>query len=390
MGVVIVTRCAQNRMAELCSLARSMNSSFPSGRSKSVLSSRRGCGASARDSGCWETSCLRHVGLTHILQRDCEHRLAVREVVRWLQMSDSRLASLAAQETVHVVADHDMEAFGTPFDSAAPFRKLCVRSRREVVDMGVDDLMQPPRANAAASLLADSGAASCTSRTNGEPFVASPAPLLLTGARCGAKIGQRLSPRSWHRMLESDPDVILLDVRNEYETSIGTFRGAIAPHTTAFSEWPEYASSLLEQHRATNGSEPKVAMFCTGGVRCEKASAFLIQKLGITDVRQLEGGILSYMRQISVDESLWQGECYVFDRRAALDHELRSSRQWCFNCRRALAVADRQSPLFEEGVSCAHCSEQLTDERREAFRKRQLQFEQQRHTFRSGFGEKPQ
>ena len=93
---------------------------------------------------------------------------------------------------------------------------------------------------------------------------------------------------------------------------------------------------------------------------------------------------------VFVHDVLLQGECYVFDRRAALDHELRSSRQWCFNCRRALAVADRQSPLFEEGVSCAHCSEQLTDERREAFRKRQLQFEQQRHTFRSGFGEKPQ
>ena len=210
-----------------------------------------------------------------------------------------------------------------------PFHRLKVRLKREIVTMGEPDI--DPRANA----------------------------------------GTYVEPDAWNALI-SDPETIVIDTRNGYEVAIGTFAGAIDPGTTSFREFPEW---FRQQRKALlgEGRQPKVAMFCTGGIRCEKSTAFLKQE-GVTDVFHLKGGILKYLETVPEDQSLWQGECFVFDERVAVGHALaEGTHTLCRACRRPLGEQDRRSPLHEEGVSCAACHPERTDEQRASARERHRQ-----------------
>jgi UPF0176 protein len=179
--------------------------------------------------------------------------------------------------------------------------------------------------------------------------------------------GQYVNPEDWNELI-SDPDVELIDVRNDYEVEIGSFEGAENPQTETFGEWDEYVKKRWGKER-----KKKVAMFCTGGIRCEKASAHLVQN-GFEEVYHLKGGILNYLEQIDPENSKWKGECFVFDHRVAVTHGLKDGQtKLCFSCRWPLSQEDFESPDFEEGVSCPRCSPKLTAERREGLRERQRQ-----------------
>jgi UPF0176 protein len=182
-----------------------------------------------------------------------------------------------------------------------------------------------------------------------------------------SRTGEHVDAERWNELLE-DPRVVTIDTRNQYEVDIGTFPNALSPHTENFREFPAWVDANLDP------SEQKtVAMFCTGGIRCEKASAFLLEK-GFKHVYQLDGGILKYLETVPDDHNLWQGECFVFDQRVSVTSELEQGHyQQCFACRHPLSDSDLESPDFEEGVSCPHCIADL-DARREAqFRERQKQ-----------------
>lgn len=185
------------------------------------------------------------------------------------------------------------------------------------------------------------------------------------------KVGRYIAPQDWNQLI-SDPETILIDTRNDYEVGIGTFKGAINPKTSNFREFPAWfrarRAALLGQGRA-----PKVAMFCTGGIRCEKSTAFLLSE-GVQDVYHLEGGILKYLEVIPPAQSLWEGECFVFDQRVAVGHGLALGHYGlCHACRRPISAQDRDSPLFEEGVSCPACHGERTEAQRASYRERQRQ-----------------
>ncbi len=175
--------------------------------------------------------------------------------------------------------------------------------------------------------------------------------------------GSHVDPERWNDLLK-DPDVSVIDVRNTYEHRLGTFPGSIDPSTASFRDFPAWAE------RWVKAEQPKtVAMFCTGGIRCEKAAAEL-QALGVDDVKQLDGGILGYLDS-QPEENLWSGECFVFDDRVSVDRDLRpGSHEVCAHCRMPVMEEERQLPGYEPGVSCTHCIESLTDDRRAALRQR--------------------
>ncbi len=182
-----------------------------------------------------------------------------------------------------------------------------------------------------------------------------------------ARTGTHVGPERWHELLD-DPDVVVVDTRNDYEVAIGSFPGAADPATRSFREFPAYVSEHLDPSR-----QPRVAMFCTGGVRCEKASAYLLEQ-GFEEVFQLDGGILGYLEQVAPGENRWQGECFVFDQRVSVDDALaQGSYVQCFACRRALSNADLESPEYVQGVSCPHCAQELTAEQRGSFEERARQ-----------------
>jgi UPF0176 protein len=161
-----------------------------------------------------------------------------------------------------------------------------------------------------------------------------------------------------------------VDARNEYEIRIGTFEGAINPHTDNFTEFPEW----LEKEAA---SAKKIAMFCTGGIRCEKASSLATTLFPETPVYHLEGGILAYLDTVNEDNSMYQGECYVFDQRVAVTHGLQPSEQYvsCFACRQPLSPQDRQDPSYKEGLSCLYCIKEVTEKQMQRFQDRNKQIE---------------
>lgn len=180
-------------------------------------------------------------------------------------------------------------------------------------------------------------------------------------------VGTYVKPEDWNAII-SDPDVVLLDTRNGYEVDIGTFKGAIDPHTTTFREFPQYVSDHLDPAK-----HKKVAMFCTGGIRCEKASSLMKQR-GFEQVYHLQGGILKYLETVPVEESLWQGECFVFDQRIAVGHGLAlSDYHQCHGCRHPISPEDMQSEKYQKGVSCPHCYDSMTEEKRQRFSERQKQ-----------------
>ncbi|MCT2398738.1 rhodanese-related sulfurtransferase [Novosphingobium mangrovi (ex Huang et al. 2023)] len=218
--------------------------------------------------------------------------------------------------------------------SAMPFHRMKVRLKREIVTMGEPDI--DPR----------------------------------------AIVGTYVDPQDWNALI-SDPDTIVIDTRNDYEVAVGTFVGAIDPKTASFRDFPEWfrreRARLLDASRPGNEKTPKVAMFCTGGIRCEKSTAFLKQE-GVEEVYHLKGGILKYLETVPEELSLWRGECFVFDQRVTIGHGLvEGSYTLCHACRRPVSAQDGASPLYEAGVSCPACHSERTDEQRASYRERQRQ-----------------
>jgi len=180
-------------------------------------------------------------------------------------------------------------------------------------------------------------------------------------------VGTYVAPEDWNALI-SDPEVVLVDTRNDYEYEIGTFRGALDPNTTSFREFPAYVQENLDPAK-----HKKVAMFCTGGIRCEKASAFMLAQ-GFEIVYHLQGGILKYLEKVPAEQSLWEGECFVFDQRVAVGHGLElGTHESCRSCRHPVSPEDKTSPKYEAGVSCPHCFDALSDEKRASALERQKQ-----------------
>lgn len=185
-------------------------------------------------------------------------------------------------------------------------------------------------------------------------------------------VGTYVEPKDWNALI-ADPDTIVIDTRNDYEVAIGTFRNAINPETETFREFPSWVENADVLHDPEAVKDKKIAMFCTGGIRCEKATAFMKEK-GFDNVFHLKGGILKYLEEMPEQESLWEGNCFVFDERVSVGHGLRiGDETLCRACRLPLTPEDRASPLYEEGVSCPHCHDERSDEDRERYRVRQRQ-----------------
>lgn len=182
-------------------------------------------------------------------------------------------------------------------------------------------------------------------------------------------VGNYVEAKDWNALI-SDPEVLLIDTRNDYEFSVGTFAGAVNPKTDTFREFPEYVATQLDKTK-----HKKVAMFCTGGIRCEKSTAYL-KELGFDDVFHLKGGILKYLEQVPTDESLWQGECFVFDQRVTVKHGLeQGTYDQCYACRMPITEAEKQSEHYEKGVSCPHCYDKISAQQRQRFSEREKQIQ---------------
>jgi UPF0176 protein len=208
--------------------------------------------------------------------------------------------------------------------AAMPFHRMKVRLKREIVTMGEPDI---------------------------DPL----------------DTGHYVAPEDWNALI-ADPATILIDTRNDYEVAIGTFAGATDPHTKSFREFPDW----FRAHREELAGK-KVAMFCTGGIRCEKSTAFLKAE-GVADVHHLKGGILAYLEQVPEAESRWQGECFVFDERVSVRHGLvQGGYDLCRACRMPVGPEERASPLYAEGVSCPACHASRTDEQRAGYAERHRQ-----------------
>ncbi len=238
-------------------------------------------------------------------------RAGIDAVLNWLK-SDPRLQDLDHKES---------------FDDEIPFYRSKVKLKKEIVTMGVEGI-DPNR-----------------------------------------KVGTHVEAIHWNALI-ADPEVLLIDTRNEYEVQIGSFAGAINPHTDSFREFPDYVQQHLDPtiHK-------KIAMFCTGGIRCEKSTAYL-KELGFSEVYHLKGGILKYLEQVPAAQSLWQGECFVFDNRVAVNHDLeKGGYDQCHACRLPITEADKKNSQYEKGVSCPRCYGSNDAERLRNFRERQRQME---------------
>ncbi|MGB5771069.1 MAG: rhodanese-related sulfurtransferase [Crocosphaera sp.] len=181
------------------------------------------------------------------------------------------------------------------------------------------------------------------------------------------QVGTYVTPEKWNDLIK-DEETIIIDTRNSYEVDIGTFQGAINPNTHCFREFPEYVQQNLDPKK-----HKKIAMFCTGGIRCEKATSFLLKE-GFSEVYHLKGGILKYLEEVPEEESLWEGECFVFDERVAVKHQLKTgSYEMCLGCGHPISEDDKTSTEYEEGVSCPHCYDGLTPDKIAKQREKQRQ-----------------
>ena len=238
-------------------------------------------------------------------------RQAIDEVLAYLR-ADSRLADLEHKESV---------------DEHMPFYRMKVKLKKEIVTMGIE------------------------------------------GIDPNQRVGTYVAAKDWNALID-DPEVLLIDTRNDYEYGIGSFRGAIDPHTTNFREFPEYVRSHFDP-----GKQKKVAMFCTGGIRCEKASAFMLAE-GYEEVYHLQGGILKYLEEVPEEDSAWEGECFVFDNRVAVNHRLEKGQyDQCYGCRHPITEQDKLSEKYQKGISCPRCFDALTPEQMARFSERQKQIE---------------
>ena len=213
------------------------------------------------------------------------------------------------------------------FDETQPFYRTKVKLKKEIVTMGIEGI-DPKRV-----------------------------------------VGTYVKPRDWNSLI-SDPEVLLIDTRNDYEFEIGTFEGAINPVTDTFREFPKYVEENLDPEK-----HKKVAMFCTGGIRCEKSTAYLKEK-GFDEVYHLEGGILKYLEEVPEEETLWKGDCFVFDNRVAVNHKLeKSAYDQCHACRLPITEEDMQHEHYKKGVSCPRCYGKHTPDQIKRFEERQKQIE---------------
>ena len=186
--------------------------------------------------------------------------------------------------------------------------------------------------------------------------------------------GKYVDPSDWNSVISSD-DVLLIDARNRYETDIGRFGNSVDPGTDSFTEFPDWASELYDRLKTTTGELPKIAMYCTGGIRCEKASSFMLD-IGFPEVFHLKGGILKYLENIPKSESLWEGECFVFDDRVSLNHGLNEGDySLCYSCQSPLSFEDRKSIHYEEGVKCHLCHGVIKESKLQGARERQRQIQ---------------
>ncbi len=191
-----------------------------------------------------------------------------------------------------------------------------------------------------------------------------------------SKSGKYVAPEDWNQVI-SDPDVVLIDTRNDYEIGIGTFANAINPKTNTFREFPAFVDKELSHLK-----DKKIAMCCTGGIRCEKSTAYLLQQ-GFKDVVHLKGGILKYLEEVPVEESLWNGECFVFDNRVAVNNKLAPGEyDQCHGCRNPLSMEDKNSAKYSAGVHCPHCYDNLSEDQINRFseRHKQVQLANSRNT----------
>ena len=238
-------------------------------------------------------------------------RLAIDEVLAYLK-SDARFNDIDHKESL---------------DSELPFYRMKVKLKKEIVTMGREGID----------------------------------PKML--------VGHYIEPQDWNALI-TDPEVTVIDTRNHYECDIGSFEGAINPQTTTFKEMPAFVDQQLDPAK-----HKKVAMFCTGGIRCEKSTAYLLEQ-GFDEVYHLKGGILKYLEEVPEEKSLWQGECFVFDNRVAVDHDLNvGSYDQCHGCRHPITEAQKSSPHYQRGVCCPLCYDQLTIDQKERFAERQKQID---------------
>lgn len=238
-------------------------------------------------------------------------REGIDQVLDYLR-SDVRLSDLAHKES---------------FDAEMPFYRMKVKLKKEIVTMGLE------------------------------------------GIDPNDRVGTYVKPSDWNALVE-DPDVVIVDTRNDYEVGIGTFRGALDPKTTTFREFPAFVRENLDPKK-----NKKVAMFCTGGIRCEKASAFMLGE-GFEEVYHLEGGILKYLEEVPAKESAWEGECFVFDNRVAVNQALEKGQyDQCYGCRHPITELDKLSSVYEKGVCCPGCYDSLTEDQKSRFAERQKQVE---------------
>jgi len=183
------------------------------------------------------------------------------------------------------------------------------------------------------------------------------------------KVGRYVKPEDWNELI-SDPNVVVIDTRNKYETKIGSFHNAVDPETSSFREFPDWVKKFKNSEDNKN---KKIAMFCTGGIRCEKASS-LMKEEGFKDVYHLQGGILKYLEKVDKENSLWNGECFVFDQRVCLTDELEvGSYKMCFACRMPITEEEMLNEKYIEGISCVYCYDKTTKEKKERFGSRQKQ-----------------
>ena len=238
-------------------------------------------------------------------------REGIDALMAWLA-SDERLANIVCKES---------------FDDTMPFYRTKVKLKKEIVTMGIEGI-DPKQV-----------------------------------------VGTYVKPKDWNALI-SDPDVVLVDTRNDYEYQIGTFEGAVNPNTETFREFPKYVKDNMDPTK-----QKKVAMFCTGGIRCEKSTAYMKEQ-GFEEVYHLEGGILKYLEDVPKEETMWEGECFVFDNRVAVNHDLEKGQyDQCHACRYPITEEEKQSEHYVQGVSCPHCIDKYTTAQRERFQQRELQMQ---------------
>lgn len=193
--------------------------------------------------------------------------------------------------------------------------------------------------------------------------------------------GTYVKPEDWNALI-ADPDVLVVDTRNNYEVKIGTFKNALNPQTESFREFPAFAKQHLDP-----GKHKKVAMFCTGGIRCEKSTAYMKQQ-GFEEVYHLEGGILKYLENVPQEDSLWEGECFVFDNRVTVNHQLeKGSYDQCHACRMPITALDQESEMYQGGISCPHCYDEHNEEQRSRYAERERQVQLAKARGESHIGE---